>query len=682
MGKILTDDEQEFDFDVFISHSSVDKEIAMELVEVLEGTGVRCWIAPRDIRPSEEYGAEIIRGLRNSKSIVLLFSEASKNSRHVRAEIERATNSRQPIYCVRLEDIEFGDDYEFFLSMVQAIDSFGPQRFADWHQMAKTINWAPAPKRTRADAEKSAVRTAVQQAASSLQRWPVRLLRVIVYAAVGWGVLTADPLGLESASERASERVFFNLAAPFYGEPAVPIIMAPETGPEMLAAPRPAPINKWNDDITVLLLDDKALEVVQEPWPVSLDVHTGVLRDLYETYAPNAIMIDIFFSDRRPGQEEALVRFADQLKQIESEGNTKVYLAAFNASKKDAGILEELRDAATLVSIAWHPPNDTDTSPMYYPMARFSGDRLLIRDGADLGDAGPAFAIYWDLCDGATDAGRRAMNCPSADKFATFFEQPMMIYWGVHGPRLNWEQSNRGERFNCRAVSRSVVDRLIAYIGAGLTGESKEFPQDCPYSQLIRVADFADSEFRAKSDVTQAYEAALGGGSPDSPKIVFYGADLRGVDDLITTYTHGNVAGVYAHAMALDNLMTMGSDYIRYAETENVQRVFDLAFCIFVALFSVMVSDIRFRLLTTASNKNARLTAFMRSSVGGALILILNVIMVLPVVFIGAGIGFFALNLAPANWIGYLGIAGMVRIAESRSVEKVALSVLAWTPKS
>ena len=43
--------------DIFLSHSSKDKTIADAACAVLEQRGLRCWIAPRDIRPSDDWGA-------------------------------------------------------------------------------------------------------------------------------------------------------------------------------------------------------------------------------------------------------------------------------------------------------------------------------------------------------------------------------------------------------------------------------------------------------------------------------------------------------------------------------------------------------------------------------------------------------------------------------------------------
>lgn len=43
--------------DVFISYSSKDKPVADATVAVLEANGIRCWIAPRDIRPGADWSA-------------------------------------------------------------------------------------------------------------------------------------------------------------------------------------------------------------------------------------------------------------------------------------------------------------------------------------------------------------------------------------------------------------------------------------------------------------------------------------------------------------------------------------------------------------------------------------------------------------------------------------------------
>ena len=40
--------------DVFISHSSIDKATSDAMTTALESAGIRCWVAPRDIMPSDD----------------------------------------------------------------------------------------------------------------------------------------------------------------------------------------------------------------------------------------------------------------------------------------------------------------------------------------------------------------------------------------------------------------------------------------------------------------------------------------------------------------------------------------------------------------------------------------------------------------------------------------------------
>jgi hypothetical protein len=60
---------------VFISHSSADRPIAEAACESLETNGIQCWIAPRNVDPGVPYAGQIIQGLRESKAVILLFSQ-------------------------------------------------------------------------------------------------------------------------------------------------------------------------------------------------------------------------------------------------------------------------------------------------------------------------------------------------------------------------------------------------------------------------------------------------------------------------------------------------------------------------------------------------------------------------------------------------------------------------------
>ncbi len=92
--------------DVFISHSNQDKTVASAMCTRLEQAGIRCWIAPRDVRPGRNWGSEIIRGLDNAKVMIVVLSASANRSRPVIKEVERAFGKDILIISVRTEEVE------------------------------------------------------------------------------------------------------------------------------------------------------------------------------------------------------------------------------------------------------------------------------------------------------------------------------------------------------------------------------------------------------------------------------------------------------------------------------------------------------------------------------------------------------------------------------------------------
>jgi eukaryotic-like serine/threonine-protein kinase len=108
--------------DVFLSHASADKETADRLCRLIEDQGVRCWIAPRDILPGDNYGEAIVRALEGTSVTVLLLSSSSNSSVHVIHEVERAISKRKIVVPVRLERIIPDKALELHLSTAQWLD--------------------------------------------------------------------------------------------------------------------------------------------------------------------------------------------------------------------------------------------------------------------------------------------------------------------------------------------------------------------------------------------------------------------------------------------------------------------------------------------------------------------------------------------------------------------------------
>ena len=112
--------------EVFISHSAHDKAIANAICAALEGTGLRCWLAPRDVRPGRPFPGEITRAVRQSKVLVLVFSGHSNRSEQVLREIQLAVDCHLPILRFRIEDVALTDDLQYFLSTPHWLDALTP----------------------------------------------------------------------------------------------------------------------------------------------------------------------------------------------------------------------------------------------------------------------------------------------------------------------------------------------------------------------------------------------------------------------------------------------------------------------------------------------------------------------------------------------------------------------------
>src|SRR5215510_5227149 len=102
--------------DVFISYSAKDKPTADAVCAALEGRGIRCWIAPRDILAGTDWSASIVEAINGSKIFILIYSASANDSPQIRREVERAVNKRLAVLPFRIEDVPVSGSLEYFIS--------------------------------------------------------------------------------------------------------------------------------------------------------------------------------------------------------------------------------------------------------------------------------------------------------------------------------------------------------------------------------------------------------------------------------------------------------------------------------------------------------------------------------------------------------------------------------------
>jgi hypothetical protein len=108
---------------LFVCHSSEDAGRVDAIVAALEDRGVRCWMAPRDIKPGHDYAESILGALARSSAVLLVVSAAANASRHVRREVERSCNSNLPIIPVRIDEVALAPALDYFLGSVKIVDA-------------------------------------------------------------------------------------------------------------------------------------------------------------------------------------------------------------------------------------------------------------------------------------------------------------------------------------------------------------------------------------------------------------------------------------------------------------------------------------------------------------------------------------------------------------------------------
>jgi tetratricopeptide (TPR) repeat protein len=115
-------------FDIFVSHSSKDVEVASHLVNQLEFRDFRCWFAPRDIPAgSVGYGGHIVRAIEKCKLFLLLLSTNSVSSAEVLRELQQAkdmlsTDAIKILPIIMRDDWALGnyaDDFKYHIGIIQ-----------------------------------------------------------------------------------------------------------------------------------------------------------------------------------------------------------------------------------------------------------------------------------------------------------------------------------------------------------------------------------------------------------------------------------------------------------------------------------------------------------------------------------------------------------------------------------
>lgn len=126
--------------DVFISYSSKDQGPALAALSGLEAAGIRCWIAPRDVKPGAVWAQAIVDAIAECRVFVVVFSSNANRSGHIVNEVDAAVRKGATVVPFRIENVMPEGAMEYHLRTRHWLDALSPDLTAHVGELTATVS--------------------------------------------------------------------------------------------------------------------------------------------------------------------------------------------------------------------------------------------------------------------------------------------------------------------------------------------------------------------------------------------------------------------------------------------------------------------------------------------------------------------------------------------------------------
>lgn len=127
------------DREVFISSASINYNVAELIRTMLEGDGISCWIATRDILAGTLWAEEIMNALEVAHTVIVVFSDAANDSPHVLREVEAAVSLRIPIAVFLIDESTPTGPMKYFLKVNHWLNAAQPRPEAHLPRLLQAV---------------------------------------------------------------------------------------------------------------------------------------------------------------------------------------------------------------------------------------------------------------------------------------------------------------------------------------------------------------------------------------------------------------------------------------------------------------------------------------------------------------------------------------------------------------
>lgn len=312
----------------------------------------------------------------------------------------------------------------------------------------------------------------------------------------------------------------------------------------------------YRDKVQVLLYDDQFINKENLAWPLKYAEQAEYLQLAAgggdPQLRPKALFLDITFSQERP-EDKSISILRDALCTIQVDWGVPVYLAALpkepgGAIQVRSGLMGAHKSGSpcfTLVDVT-ATQDQLDGYAWTYQLANARGE--------------PSAALAM-----ARTAGGYAIDVQP--------KQTMAVDWGVVSapdPILkNWDA--------CQMGTGDWWPKFPPFIYVPGWFEEKDPRPVCPYHAGVTMRWLLHAE---EDDWRKLI----------LDKYLFVGAQITGLNDVVNSPVHGVLAGVHAHAMAFDNLMTHEGEFKISADWPNMFSSVQVFKSLMVVLTIVSIS--------------------------------------------------------------------------------------------
>jgi len=367
------------------------------------------------------------------------------------------------------------------------------------------------------------------------------VVRIFAYSLLGLFFLEFNPFGISDKTDQATQDALYKVAAPFYESEAQQDVV----------------VVLINQNSVTELYDRETIEANE--WPIRYRDHAYLLSRVLK-YRPKAVFVDIYFKQER-STDDSFDQFRRLLGRMSDRYEVSLLFAGGYRDERHTVIQRKLGKLGEMVVNGWEGYGRT------YPLKLEEPAGVMAGNWEDHGHASPqddavrltaAYRLYQLACQ---DGGRTACEGDLIDDAAIADGEAMSVLWGSRPAKVIFSEFSQSV---CPDWGGAALE-VVRQIGRGVTkdiydGEDSVSAQ-CSYHSVIYADELVYVDKAGHEAQKQALKEAL------RDKIVMYGVSLEGLHDSVYSPAHGQLPSVFFHAMALDNLMHYGDDYIRASDS-------------------------------------------------------------------------------------------------------------------